>query len=153
MTQSELQHLPSVRVSRGSTGGIVSLVRGSASERIGAMSATVMFISNHRLPQGEPMAVTTLAELEAVERLPEVTRAMPVVRDRALRRCGLTGQHRRRQLLTSHPQLASCLRAVFYLGRRWGAGPVVAIGKKVNKRFFEGCRVVPKFHLIFNFKA
>lgn len=88
MAQCKSQRLPCLRANRAPTVGIVSLLRWREFACMGAMDATVMYISNCRPHQRGPMGMATLEDLEAVERVPEVTRAMPVVRGPATARYG-----------------------------------------------------------------
>jgi macrolide transport system ATP-binding/permease protein len=44
--------------------------------RLGAMGSTVMYINNRTPPRGGPEGVVTLADLDDVEKLPEVAHVM-----------------------------------------------------------------------------
>ncbi|MEJ5030499.1 ABC transporter permease [Comamonas sp. MYb69] len=120
--------------------------------RMGAMGATVMYINNRKPPQGGPTGVTTLADLEAVEQLPEVAHAMPVARDPATVRYGnVAWQGDTIAATSAWPAIHNWPVAqgrFFTDAEDAELAPVVVIGKKVHERFFEGRKALGELLLI-----
>ena len=120
--------------------------------RMGAMGATVMYINNRQPPQGGPIGVTTLADLEAVEMLPEVAHAMPVARDPATVRYGnVAWQGDTIAATSAWPAIHNWPVAqgrFFTDAEDAELAPVVVIGKKVHERFFEGRKALGELMLI-----
>ncbi|MBK0111432.1 ABC transporter permease [Delftia sp. S67] len=109
--------------------------------RLGAMGSTVMYINNRPPPQGGPQGVTTLADLEEMEKLPEVAHAMPVARDPAMLRHGnLAWQADTIAATHAWPSIHHWPVAegrFFTEAEDEQLAPVVVIGQKVRERFFE----------------
>ena len=109
--------------------------------RLGAMGSTVMYINNRPPPQGGPQGVTTLADLEEIEKLPEVAHAMPVARDPAMLRHGnLAWQADTIAATHAWPSIHHWPVAegrFFTEAEDEQLAPVVVIGQKVRERFFE----------------
>ncbi|MFD2318634.1 ABC transporter permease [Delftia deserti] len=109
--------------------------------RLGAMGSTVMYINNRPPPQGGPQGVTTLADLEEIEMLPEVAHAMPVARDPAMLRHGnLAWQADTIAATHAWPSIHHWPVAegrFFTEAEDEQLAPVVVIGQKVRERFFE----------------
>ncbi|RDI06591.1 MacB family efflux pump subunit [Comamonas sp. AG1104] len=109
--------------------------------RLGAMGSTVMYINNRTPPQGGPEGVTTLADLEEVEKLPEVAHVMPVARDPAMLRHGNVAWQAD-TIAATHTWPAIHHWPVaegrfFTEAEDDELAPVVVIGQKVRERFFE----------------
>lgn len=109
--------------------------------RLGAMGSTVMYINNRTPPQGGPEGVTTLADLEEVEKLSEVAHVMPVARDPAMVRHGNVAWQAD-TIAATHTWPAIHHWPVaegrfFTEAEDDELAPVVVIGQKVRERFFE----------------
>lgn len=109
--------------------------------RMGAMGSTVMYINNRTPPQGGPEGVTTLADLDEVEKLPEVAHTMPVARDPAMVRHGNVAWQAD-TIAATHTWPAIHHWPVaegrfFTEAEDDELAPVVVIGQKVRERFFK----------------
>nr|WP_312989937.1 ABC transporter permease [Comamonas koreensis] len=110
--------------------------------RLGAMGSTVMYLNNSTPLQGGPEGVVTLADLEEVEKLPEVAHVMPVARDPAMVRFGNVAWQA--DTIAATHAWPSIHHWPVAEGRFFSEveddelAPVVVIGQKVRERFFDG---------------
>ncbi|WP_027015057.1 MacB family efflux pump subunit [Comamonas composti] len=122
--------------------------------RMGAMGSTVMYINNRIPPQGGPEGVTTLADLEEVQKLPEVAHVMPVARDPAMVRHGNVAWQA--DTIAATPMWPAIHHWPVAEGRFFTEAeddelaPVVVIGQKVRERFFDAASPLGQQLLIGN---
>ncbi|MCW5559394.1 MAG: ABC transporter permease, partial [Verrucomicrobiae bacterium] len=108
--------------------------------RIGAMGSTAMYIYHEVPPEGGPIGMVTLADVEEIRRLPRVRRVMPGMGEPVTLRYGNTSLRTYTQGSTEI--LPDMNRWPVEHGRYFtdaegrSLAPVAVIGKKVRDRFF-----------------
>ncbi|GLS16501.1 macrolide export ATP-binding/permease protein MacB [Hydrogenophaga electricum] len=114
--------------------------------RMGSMGVTLMYVGNRSPQGGGPVGVVTLEEVAAMEKLPGVTRVMPMARDPAMVRYGNVAWEADTIAATdAWPEIHDWPVAegrFFTRAEDHDLAPVVVIGDKVRERFFgEGSGV------------
>jgi len=108
--------------------------------QMGTLGATTMYLGSRMPPAGGPAGVITDEDLQAIESLPEIRRAMPVIGDPIMVRYGSTA--RNIYVYASAADMPSIHHWDIAEGRYYSGSedralaPVVVLGHDVRRQFF-----------------